>query len=118
MASQSILDMTSTLVQASLGLDPKQSLAMVKIFINASIACICHTRQLLDWQSDCFRKRFIDDAALDGKPDEIYYTFCHVDSRSSKPSQEVRVLVQSNDKRANCILDMMARPQLQVNPSV
>jgi hypothetical protein len=92
-----------------LELTAEQSLALVKIFVNSSIACICHTRGLLDWKSDCFRKRFIADVNLDCKPEEIYDSFCHVESSSTTPSQEIRVLVRSSNKRANSVLDMMAR---------
>lgn len=105
MASQ-LLQMRSTPPREG-ELSSEQSLALVKIFVNASLACICHTRELLDWSSDCFRKRFIDDVSLDHEPGEIYNAFCSLESPSTKPSQEVRVLVQSGSSRANGVLDMI-----------
>ncbi len=89
------------------GLSAEQSLALVKIFVNASLACICHTRELLDWSSECFKKRFIDDVSLDHEPDEIYNAFCRLESSSTKPSQEVRVLVPTGSSRANGVLSMV-----------
>jgi hypothetical protein len=97
-------------------LSPDQSVALVKIFINASMACIFHTRELLDWSSSCFRTRFVDDIMLQQKPDRIYSTFCHDDSESTKPSQEVRVLVHSNNKSANGILEMIVSWRQHTQP--
>jgi HORMA domain len=88
-------------------LTPAESLALVKIFLNASMACIFHTRELLNWSSNCFRTRFVDDITLRQKSDRIYPTFCHNDSESTKLSQEVRVLVRSDNKSANSILEML-----------
>lgn len=108
MASSMLLPFNSSLVQDT-ELSFEQSLALVKIFVNASLACICHTRALLNWSSDCFRTRFIDDVSLNHEPDRIYDAFCGIDTSSTKPSQELRVLVRSQNPRANGIIDMMVR---------
>jgi hypothetical protein len=82
-----------------------QSLALVKIFLNSSLACICHTRELIDWQSNCFRKRYIDHIDLDDK--DAYHNFCNRDPDAPGSSQEVRVLVRSGNIQANGILNMI-----------
>ncbi|ETN43689.1 uncharacterized protein HMPREF1541_02848 [Cyphellophora europaea CBS 101466] len=82
-----------------------QSLALVKIFLNASLACICHTRELLDWQSTCFRKRYINQISLEDE--NSYDNFCHFDPAAPGHSQEIRILVRSNDQAANQLLDLI-----------
>jgi hypothetical protein len=82
-----------------------QSLALVKIFLNASLACICHTRELIDWESACFRKRYVDQISLE--VDSIYESFCSSDARNSGNSQEIRVLTRGYDHRADALLDMI-----------
>jgi hypothetical protein len=117
-AADALLVLPPPPAEAHRELTAEQSLALVKIFVNSSIACICYSRGLLEWSSDCFRKRFIADVDLNCKPEKIYDNFCHVDSSSTEPSQEIRVLVRSSNKRANSVLDTMAwcpRPLLSVS---
>ena len=84
-----------------------QSVALVQIFLNASLACICYARELLDWRSPCFKKRRIGDISLECSPDEIYNAFVSLDCVEEETSQEIRVLVRSQNHRANRILDMI-----------
>ena len=95
------------------GLTETQSLALVKIFLNSSLACICHTRELIDWQSDCFRTRFIDQ--IDIVNDNAYHSFCDQEPSAPGKSQEVRVLVRSGNQRANSILNMIVSASMQQN---
>ena len=88
-------------------LSQEQSVALVQIFLNASLACICYARELLDWRSPCFRTRRIGDISLDCSPDEIYHAFVSLDRVEEETSQEIRVLVRSQNHRANRILDMI-----------
>ena len=84
-----------------------QSLALVKIFLNSSVACICHTRELIDWESDCFRKRYVDQISLES--DGIYDDFCGTAPAAPGSSQEVRVLVRGSNEKADALLDMIVR---------
>ncbi|KPI40881.1 Meiosis-specific protein hop1 [Cyphellophora attinorum] len=88
-------------------LSKDQSLALVKIFLNASLACICHTRELINWESACFRKRYVDHISLKG--DSVYESFCSSDPPSPGSSQEIRVLARGHDHRANALLNMIER---------
>ena len=91
-------------------LTPDQSLAVVDIFINAAIACICHTRELIPWDSACFKTRYIDDLNSEfwkTGPNK-YYTFCDTEPNiPSVKSQEFRILRRGEDKRADGILDLI-----------
>jgi hypothetical protein len=105
MAMQMMMMAPSASQQSQLELTEAQSLALVKIFINSSLACICHTRELIDWQSDCFRKRYIDHINLNDH--DVYHNFRDVNPTSAGSSQEVRVLVRGNDHQGNAILNMI-----------
>jgi HORMA domain len=105
MASQTLLAALSATAR-----NVDVSAQLCQVFLNSSLACICHTRELLNWSSDCFRKRFIDDISLQPEPEDLYNAFCRTDSFSTKPSQEVRVLVRSDEARANSILDLLVHP--------
>lgn len=89
-------------------LSKDQSLALVKIFLNASVACICHTRELIDWEADCFRKRYVDQISLN--TDNMYESFCNVDPSVVGSSQEIRVLVRGCDDKSDALLDMIVCP--------
>lgn len=95
--------------KAQMELSQDQSVALVEVFLNSSLACICYSRELLNWQSSCFRRRCIDDISLDCSPDEIYSSFIRLDGEVQADSQELRVLVRSQNHRANRILNMLAR---------
>jgi hypothetical protein len=92
-------------------LSPAQSLAIVKIFINASIACICHARALIPWDSACFRVRYINDLHSDywkNDIDKYYSAFCDLEpALPSAKSQEFRILTRGVDTRVNDILDLI-----------
>lgn len=96
--------------QSQVKLTEAQSLALVKIFLNSSLACICHTRELIDWQSSCFRKRYIDHIQLEDE--HVYDSFRDHEPASPGSSQEVRVLVRGRHSHGNSILDMIVCPCL------
>lgn len=91
--------------QAQSELTNAQSLALVKIFLNSSLACICHTRELINWQADCFRKRYIDHIALEDS--NVYDNFRDYEPPAPGSSQEIRVLVRGSNTPANRVLDMI-----------
>ena len=96
-------------------LSPEESLDVVEIFINAAIACICHTRDLLPWDSDCFQTRHIDDLHSDfwKKGTDKYSAFCDTEpTNPSNKSQEFRILKRGEDKRADAVLDLIVCPTL------
>lgn len=109
MASQLMLA-PSAPQQSQAQLTGAQSLALVKIFLNSSLACICHTRELINWQTDCFRKRYIDHISLDN--DNAYDNFRDRHPAVPGASQEIRVLVRGSNHQANNILDMIVSPLL------
>lgn len=88
-------------------LSKDQSLALVKIFLNASVACICHTRELINWEAACFRKRYVDQISLD--VDNVYDSFCGPEPLVPGSSQEIRVLVRGTNGKADALLDMIVR---------
>jgi hypothetical protein len=93
-------------------LSSAESLAVVEIFINAALACICHKRKLLPWGSDAFCTRYIDDLQSDYWKHDAnkYSTFCDTEpSTLSSTSQQFRVLVRSDVERGNSILDLIVR---------
>lgn len=104
MASQLMLAPPAS-QQSQAQLTSAQSLALVKIFLNSSLACICHTRELINWQADCFRKRYIDHIALED--DNVYDNFCDHEPAAPGSSQEIRVLVRGSNSPANRMLDMI-----------
>ena len=111
MASQALVAPVPKLLRSSKNsLSPAQSLTVVEVFINAALACICHTRGLIPWDSACFRKRYIDDLQSDfWKTDSNGYSaFCDrepVDSAGE--SQEFRILKRGEDRRADRVLNMI-----------
>ncbi len=111
MATETLFASPSALpLSAAQALSPGQSLAVVDIFVNAAIACICHTRELIPWDSACFKTRYIDDLNSDfwkSGPNK-YSTFCDTEpSIPSVKSQEFRILIRGEDKRADGILDLI-----------
>lgn len=104
MASQLILPAPSN-HRLTHDLTKKQSLALVKIFLNSSLACICHARALLDWRSDCIRTRFVDQISLDNV--DAYDTFRESQPSAPGASQETRILVRSNNAKGNGLLDLI-----------
>jgi len=83
-------------------------LDVVKVFLNSSIACIAHTRELIPWTSPCFHTRFIDQLAVSN--DDIYKSFCSSgETQNEGISQEVRVLIRGTDRKADQILDLIVQ---------
>ena len=94
-------------------LSQAQSLGWIQIFLNASLACIFHTRELIPWQSPCFRTRYIDQIETTSHELEprgnLYSAFCELNVPHFSTSQELRVLVKGYHKHADQILDMLVR---------
>lgn len=98
-----------TAVPAKQSLSQTQSVATVQIFLNAAVGCISYVRELIPWTSRCFRTRYIDQIVVDGAAsgERWYSDFCYLDSKTVAASQEVRVLVRGQNRRADQILDMI-----------
>lgn len=85
-----------------------QSLALMKIFVNASIANICWARELLPYHSSCFQSRFMNDLRNWQQENGGYESFR--DSRfSHKPghSQEFKILAKSENSNSNQVLKLL-----------
>ena len=111
MAQQLLLTPSSkqTLSQAG-------SLALVQIFLNTSLACIAHARELIPWTSSCFRTRYIDQINLDDQPNgqNLYSSFQAMTSKGVSEGQEIKILVRGGHRRADQMLDMLV--SVDVNP--
>ncbi|KIX04221.1 uncharacterized protein Z518_07775 [Rhinocladiella mackenziei CBS 650.93] len=90
-------------------LSQTESLALVQIFLNVSLACISHTRELIPWISTCFQTRYIhqiDPASLTSDH-SLYSAFQTSDSEGVGRGQEVRVLARGGHRSADRILDLL-----------
>lgn len=85
------------------------SLALVQIFLNASLACIAHTRELIPWTSPCFRTRYIGQIgpALANGGEDMYTSFQGLDAMDASHGQEIRILIRGGHSKADQILDML-----------
>ena len=86
-----------------------ESLALVQIFLNASLACIAHSRELIPWTSPCFRTRHIDQINLEDQRAEqsLYSAFQDCTSEQVEGGQEIKILVRGRHRRADQMLDML-----------
>ena len=92
-------------------LSQAESLAVVQIFLNASLACIAHARELIPWTATCFRTRYVDQIGLDDQADgqTLYSAFQASSSMDDSEGQEIKTLVHGGHRRADQILDMLVR---------
>ena len=90
-------------------LSQAESLALVQIFLNVSLACIAHARQLIPWTSPCFSTRYVDQINLDDQPDgqTLYSAFQAHNPNHIGEGQEIKVLVRGGHPRADQLLDML-----------
>ncbi|KAG9772225.1 hypothetical protein ABEF93_006143 [Exophiala dermatitidis] len=91
------------------GLSEAQSLSLVQIFLNASLACIAHTRELIPWTSPSLQTRYIDQidpAILTGQL-SVYEAFQVLDTQGVRSGQEIRVLVHGGHRCADQILGLL-----------
>lgn len=96
---------------AELQLSQEQSLCLVKIFLNASLGCICFARGLIPSNSPSYRDRRVDDLVLitlTSAPTS-YHKFLSFQGQLSVniESQPFKVLVGGKDKRADQILNLV-----------
>lgn len=94
----------------------EQGLALVQIFVNASLACIAHARELIPWTSPCFRTRYIEqiNTVIDADARSLYSAFKALEGNASSGGQEIRILVRGVHKRADQMLEMLVRFTLGV----
>lgn len=89
----------------------EQSLCVVKIFINASIGCVCFTRALIPQLSSAFQDRYVKDLLPNTSPVTplSYDGFLAADlrKREEEHSQQFKILVRGKDKRVDRILDLV-----------
>ena len=90
-------------------LSHEECIALVQIFVNASLACIAHTRELIPWVAPCFRTRYIGqiDPASFTNDKGLYSAFQTLESNRCNTSQEIRVLVRGGHKYADQMLEML-----------
>jgi len=92
-------------------LSQEQSLCLVKIFINASLGCICFARGLIPSDSPTYQDRRVDDLLLIPFTSSLasYHRFLSYQGRLSadNESQLFKVLLGGKDKRADQILNLV-----------
>ena len=97
-------------------LSSKQSLNLVKIFINASLGCICFSRGLIDETSQAFQNRRVDDlvSTTSTTGPTSYESFLSGQNglSTNEESQQFKILVRGGYQRADRILDLVVRSDL------
>lgn len=100
-------------IQQSSALSKAQSLILVKIFLNAALACICHAREIIPWNSTALGRRWADDLQTlawqrAGNP---YLSFTQLDpALLLQHGQEFRILLRGTDTIADEILNLLVCP--------
>lgn len=86
---------------------PEQSLSFVQIFLNAAVASVLYTRELLKHDSVVFSDRCIAD--LLGASGPVTYTdFSALDTQSvHSNSQAFKILVKGRSQKADRILTLL-----------
>jgi hypothetical protein len=101
----------STSGEAEVQLSQEQSLCLVKIFLNASLGCICFARGLIPSDSPTYQDRRVDDLVLISLASSpaSYHKFLSFQGQLSAndESQPFKVLVGGKDKRADYILNLV-----------
>ena len=92
-------------------LSQTESLAFIQIFLNVSLACIAHARELIPWTSPSFITRYIDQITLEDTHEgqTAYSNFQALAPDQISEGQEVKALVRGGHRRADQILDMLVR---------
>lgn len=100
-------------------LSQEQSLCLVKVFINASLGCICFARGLIPSDSPTYQDRRVDDLLLIPFTSSLasYHSFLSYQGRLSvdNESQLFKVLLGGKDKRADQILNLVVCPRSYVS---
>jgi hypothetical protein len=101
----------STNERAEVQLSQGQSLCLVKIFLNASLGCICFARGLIPHDSPTYSDRRIDDLVLIHLTSSTasYHDFLSFKGQLSPntESQPFKVLLRGKNKRADHILNLL-----------
>ncbi|EXJ81566.1 hypothetical protein A1O1_07630 [Capronia coronata CBS 617.96] len=99
------------IVPSERSLSQAESLSLVQIFLNASLACIAHTRELIPWMSPSLRTRYINhiDPSLLVRGENMYKTFQVANPEADCTGQEIRILVPGGHKCADQIVEMLER---------
>jgi HORMA domain len=91
---------------------PEQSLALVEIFLNAAIASVLYTRQLLKHDSTVFAQRCVADL-LDSPVPINYEDFLSLNTQAGKTrSQIFKMLLKGQSRRADRILALLVGVQM------
>ena len=101
----------AALMQATLIL-PEQSLSFVEIFLNAALASVLYTRELLKHDSSVFSERCVADLlGLSGPV--TYQDFLGLNTEAGHgKSQVFKILVKGRSQRADRILTLLVRIRL------
>jgi HORMA domain len=91
---------------------PEQSLAMVKIFLNAAIASILYGRELLKNLSPCFLDRCVADLFRPSGPVN-YKDFLSLNSQASEGTSQIfKILVKGRNEQADKVLRLLVCIQI------
>jgi hypothetical protein len=101
----------STDSETEVQLSQEQSLCLIKVFLNASLGCICFARGLIPSDSPTYQDRRVDDLILiplTSSPTS-YHDFLSFQGQLSvnNESQPFKILVRGKDKRADHILNLV-----------
>jgi HORMA domain len=90
---------------------PQQSLSFVQIFLNAAIASVLYTRELLKRDSTAFSDRCVTD--LQGEPGPVTYDeLLQLNTQAANAkSQAFKILVKGQSDKADKILVLLVRIQ-------
>ena len=102
---------SSALAECEKQLSSQQTLRLVKIFLNASLGCICFVRGLLPSDSPAFQNRQVDDLPLtstyaSGFSYEDFVSFKRQLSADGD-SQPFKILVRGKDSRSDHLLELV-----------
>lgn len=102
---------TTAMSEYETRISSQQSLCLVKIFLNASLGCICFVRGLLPSNSPAYRDRQVDELVLTCADSRnlSYEEFTSLAGRlrENGESQQFKLLAGGKDKRADVLLELV-----------
>jgi len=103
----SLIQITADMMYATIL--PQQSLAFVQIFLNAAIASVLYTRELLNRDSAAFSDRCVTDLLGESGP-VTYDDLLQLNTQAANAkSQPFKILVKGQSDKADKILVLLVR---------
>lgn len=88
---------------------PEQSLSFVEIFLNAAIASVLYTRELLKHDSTVFSERCVADLLSVLGP-VTYHHFLDLNTQAGQTKSQVfKILLKGHSQKADKILTLLVR---------